>query len=397
MKIIQDPIHGSIKIEDWLLKIIDTPPFQRLRRISQLGFANLVYPGANHTRFEHSLGTMHIAEQLVEKINDVERVKREIIASALLHDIGHPPFSHSTEHFLREYLKITHEDVRDIIKGSEIKDILKEEGLRINKILDHIKGKSDYNIVSGDIDSDRMDYLVRDSYYTGVAYGIFDLGRLINKIYFEGKKLVIDSGGLKAAESLLVSRFMMNPTVYFHHVCRIAIKMYEKALRFCIEKQILDPLELRRMDDIDMISFLRKQEGYPSEIVNLLDCRRLFKRAIYVSLDRIKTDVTKINPERAEEEIASTAGIDEKYVIVDIPKIEEPREVRALVNIDGQILSLEEISPLVRSLKAAYREVLKLGVYTKKKYLEKVAKVALNYFNVEKIPKQKRLDEIIRI
>lgn len=391
-KTIQDPIHGGIKIDEWCTKIIDSPQLQRLRRIKQVGFANLVYPGANHTRFEHSLGVMYIASILVEKMHVGEREKKEVIAAALLHDIGHAPFSHSSENIVKKYLRVGHEDVLPLIKGTELEDVLKEEGLRIRRISELIKGPS---IISGDIDADRMDYLVRDSYYTGVAYGVFDLRRLIDKIYFDAEKPIIEGSALRAAESLLLSRFMMYPTVYYHHVCRIARKMYEKALERCIEDGSLDVKLLLKMDDHDIVTFLRSQKGYAGEIMGLIDNRRLFKRAIYVSRSRVGLE--KINAERAEAEIAAEAGVDEKYVIVDAPQPEEAKELKAVVDVDGQQLKLEEVSPLVRALKEAERDILQLGVYTKKEYVDAVAKAAIRYFNIERIPKQRRLDEVLPI
>ncbi len=391
-KIIQDPIHGNITTEDWIIDIIDTPSFQRLRRIKQIGFGNLVYPGANHTRFEHSIGTMHIAKLLAQKMDISEKVKDEIIAAALIHDMGHPPFSHSSERLVSKYLGLEHEDM---VKETEIKDILAEKGLRTGEVFHHVKGKSSIDIVSGDIDADRMDYLVRDSYYTGVAYGVFDLMRLINKIYFEDRRLIIDSGGLRAAESLLISRFMMYPTVYFHHVCRIAEKMYEKALEKCLADELIDPEKLFRMDDYDVISFLRDREGYAGEMMSRIDSRKLMKRAIYVNLPRIGVDVTKVDPRHAEEEIAEISHIDPDYVIVDIPPLGETRELNARVNIDGELMELEEISPLVNALKNGHGEGWKMGVYTLKEHRDKVAIAAADYFEIEKIKRQKRLDEVL--
>ncbi len=388
MKFIQDPIHGQLRLEDWQIAIIDTPEFQRLRRISQIGFANLVYPGANHTRFEHSLGTMHIAKTLVERMEVEDEFKMEIVAAALLHDLGHAPFSHCTEPLLRRYLRFEHENVERVI-GGELKDVLEELGLKVKRIAKHVRGESGCDVVCGEIDADRMDYLVRDSYYTGVAYGVFDLSRLINKITFENGKLVIEMGGLMAAESLLISRYMMYPTVYFHHVCRIARKMFERAVEFCIEDGGLDPKDLLRMDDYDMVTFLRSYGGFPSEIMGRIDSRRLFKRALYVELDRVER---RIDPKRAEMEIAEIAGIDDDRVIVDLPPMEEARVFRAMVRYYGELKPIEDVSPLVRSLKEAEKGIWKLGVYTEKEYVEKVSKAAIRVFGVE-MTKQKRLDE----
>ncbi len=395
MKYIQDPIHGQLRLEDWQIAIIDTPEFQRLRRISQIGFANLVYPGANHTRFEHSLGTMHIADILTKRMDVDDSERREIIASALLHDIGHAPFSHCGESILSKYLRIVHEDIGRILKSGTLGDVLKELGFRVGRIVSLVKGESECNVVSGDIDADRMDYLVRDSYYTGVAYGVFDISRLINKISFEGRRMIIEYGGLKAAESLLVSRYMMYPTVYFHHVCRIARKMFERAVEFCVEDGGLDPKDMLRMDDYDIVTFLRSYGGYPSEMMGRIDSRRLFKRALYVGLDRVNySEVQRMNVERIEEEIAETAGVSVEVVIVDVPPLEEAKEFKALVRVEDEIKRLDEVSSLVRALKEAEREVWRLGVYTEKEHVEKVRRAASRILNIDGTVRQRRLDEL---
>ena len=390
-KSIRDPVHGSITIPDWCVRLLDTPQLQRLRRIKQLGFASLVYPGANHTRFEHSVGVLHIVLSLKDRMECSEREKRECVAAALLHDVAHAPFSHSSEVLLRKYLRFRHENLIPVIRGSEAEDILKDEGLRLSRIADIVSGRIT-SIVSGDIDADRMDYLVRDSHYTGVAYGVFDLTRLMERIKFRGLEPVIEGRALRAAESLLLSRFMMYPTVYHHHVCRIARKMYEKALSHCIEDGLLRPEELLRMDDYDMVTFLRNAEGYPGEMMRRLDERRLFKRAIYVSRSRIHAE--RIDASRAEKEIAEEAGVSEGEVIVDSPEEEEARELRALVEMDGELKRLEEISPLVKALRDAERNSLMLGVYAPENCVEKVARAAVRYFDIRECV-QRRLDEVL--
>ncbi|MDI9645801.1 MAG: HD domain-containing protein [Archaeoglobales archaeon] len=373
-KTIQDPIHGIIKVEEWMLKIIDTPQFQRLRRIKQLGFANLVYPGANHSRFEHSIGVAYLAEKIREKLDlDVD-----VVAAALIHDIGHAPFSHCSERLLEKYAKVRHENIKILIKD-ELKDAIEELGFKISRISDLIEGKIP-SIVSGDIDVDRMDYLVRDSHYTGVAYGVFDINRLLDKIRFENE-VVIDEGGLRAAESMLISRFLMYPSVYFHHVCRIARKMYEKAMERIINDGF-DAKNLLKMDDCEAMMLIREKD---KEFYEMLTNRKLFKRAVYVGREAVDLQkVMRVDEKRAEAEIAEEVGIDERYVIVDIPEIEEIREVRVKVIVDGEEMRLDEASSLVRSLKEASINNWKLGVYTKKEFVEKVSKAARDYFGIEK-------------
>ncbi len=382
-KSIQDSIHGVIKLEDWMTRIIDTPQFQRLRRIKQLGFANLVYPGANHTRFEHSLGVMHIARLLKRKLE----LDDAVVAAALLHDIGHAPFSHSSERLLEKYAAFRHEKISFVIRD-ELKEVLNELGFSIAEIEAVVMGKRK-SIVSGEIDADRMDYLVRDSHYTGVAYGVFDISRLIDKIRFDDG-VVIEQGGIKAAESLLLSRFMMYPTVYFHHVCRIARKMYEKAMEGIIENGF-DATDLLTMDDCEAMHLIKSRDR---EFYEMLINRRLFKRAVYVSRRVVDfREVSRVNERRAEREIAEDAGVDERYVIVDIPPLEKMEESGVLVETEVGVKPLDEVSPLVNALKSASLENWRLGVYTKKEYLERVGRIAADYFGIEKVV-QKSLDEV---
>ncbi|RLI82023.1 MAG: HD domain-containing protein [Archaeoglobales archaeon] len=379
MKLIQDPIHGLLKIEDWMIKIIDTQEFQRLRRISQIGFANLVFPGANHTRFEHSLGVMEVARKLVERMDVDEDERIEILTSALLHDIAHTPFSHCGEVIVEDYLGFNHENVEVILRGGEIGDVLKDLGLSLRRIRDYVSGRS-CNVVKGDIDADRIDYLIRDSHYTGVAHGVFDAQRLINKTKFVNRRMVIEAGGLRSAESLLVSRFLMYTTVYHHHVCRIARKMFEKAVRFCIDEGSLNPIDLFYMDDWSLMNFLRSQEGYPRDISEMLMNRRLFKRALYVEMDRVHIEMDDVD--RIEVEIAEDSGVDGRWIAVDIPKQIKGEEFGASVMIEGEVRRLDEVSSLVKALKEAERRSLKVGVYTPKDFVDRVRKTAIRYLNV---------------
>ncbi|HDZ35598.1 MAG TPA: HD domain-containing protein, partial [Thermococcus sp.] len=206
MKLIHDPIHGHIELDDFALRLVDTPEFQRLRRITQLGLAYLAYPSARHTRFEHSLGTFYLAKRIARYNPEIED---GAVYAALLHDLGHYPFSHTLEGLYPRH----EENTRRILKEGEIRDVI-EERYSLKEFLGFLK----HPIVSGDIDADRMDYLVRDAYYTGVAYGLVDLDRLVRNLRYDGERLVIGQKGVMAAQSLLLARSMMYPTVYQHHV-----------------------------------------------------------------------------------------------------------------------------------------------------------------------------------
>jgi HD superfamily phosphohydrolase len=176
----------------------------------------------------------------------------------------------------------------------------------------------------------------------------------------------------------------MYTTVYYHHVCRIARAMFEKALEYCIENEILNARDLLIMDDYDIVCFLRGQRNYAGEIMKMIDERKLFKRALYVEVSRAGINIDRIDPKIAEMEIADKSGIDVKWIAVDIPKLGEGEEFKALVNVDGELKRLDEVSTLVSHLKLAERNNIRIGVYTKKEYVDVVRKVAVDYFAVDK-------------
>ncbi|RQD87880.1 HD domain-containing protein, partial [Methanosalsum natronophilum] len=314
MKVIRDPVHGYIEMDSMSLKICDTKKMQRLRRIRQLGTSNLVYPGANHTRFEHSLGTMHLATMLTNQLESMSSdEKTELKAASLLHDIGHGPLSHVSEGIIKYYTRKKHDDVKEIINKGQIREVLHEFGLNPSTLAKHIKGETSIGqILCSEIDVDRMDYLIRDAHYTGVTFGLVDHIRLIHEMDFYEQKLVVTIGGLKAAESLLVSRFLMHPSVYFHHVSRIAETMCSKAIRYLINKGSIDVFRLREMDDAQLFQAMKNDDGYASDIAQRLDERRLYKRALYVGFDEVSDSVLKMknNVDRIENEIAEIVGID---------------------------------------------------------------------------------------
>ncbi|MDD2778108.1 MAG: HD domain-containing protein [Methanocellales archaeon] len=381
MKVVKDPVHGYILLDGLALGLIDTPEVQRLRRIRQLGLSNFVYPGANHTRFEHSLGTLHLVDMLLNTLSIDDEERDEVRAAALLHDIGHGPFSHSTEGILERYTGKNHDDVGDLITG-EIADILEAQSLDPSHISKLILGETPLGqLINSELDADRMDYLVRDAYYTGVAYGVIDYVRLIYEMEFRDELLVVREGGLQAAESLLISRFLMHPTVYFHHVSRIGEAMLSHATEALIEIG-LEPNMLKRMDDSELMATLRNAKGYPRDIAERMDRRRLFKRAIYMGKDSV--DIERVlefqnQYKKIESEMAREAGLPGGYVLLDIPKRLEIAEGRSRILIKDEMKHLDEVSQLVRILVDAQWDNWKLGVYTPEEHRAKVEKVARNY------------------
>lgn len=393
MKVIRDPVHGYILLDELALELIDAPEMQRLRRIRQLGLSNLVYPGANHTRFEHSLGTLHLVDQLLDQLGIAGKERGEVRAAALLHDIGHGPFSHATEGLLKKHTGKKHDDVGYLISSSKIADVLRAHALDASRIAELIKGNSLLGqLINSELDVDRMDYLMRDAHYTGVAYGIIDHVRLIHEMELREQNLVVGGRGTQAAESLLVSRFLMHPTVYYHHVSRIGEAMLVHAVEDLFRAG-LKPTVLRRMDDYELIMTLRSSEGYSRDIIARIDQRRLFKRALYVGKDMVNVEkmlMLRGQTEKIENEIAEEAGVPEGYVLLDIPRRPEIIEMRAKILVNGKMKRLDEASHLVRILVDAQWDNWKLGVYAPEEYKDAVGRVAKEMLNVRKPLVQQR-------
>lgn len=401
-KVIRDPIHGYIEIDDLAIAIIDTVEMQRLRRIRQLGFSYLVYPGANHTRFEHSLGVYHLMNVLLDRLKVEKEEEKELLVASLIHDVGHGPYSHVMEQLIKKFTGKSHEDIADIVfkqnaesSAKTIAEVLEEHPLDRRKIAGYIKGEKvgdsderDFSrILNGEIDVDKMDYLVRDSYYTGVAYGVVDNIRLIQGLDFFDGSLVITEKGILPAEYLLFSRFLMYPTVYYHHTSRIAQLMFSKAVEHFIESSEEDSrqyaLALRKMDDSELNIALRNAKGYSEEMMNRINERRLFKRAVYTGINELDESVAAElsdgkRRKEIEEEISKRAGVDEKYILLDFQREKEAelKESAAKVVARNELRSLQEVSSLVAMLSRVFRENYKVGVYTLEKYRGEVKKAA---------------------
>ncbi|MCE8429191.1 MAG: HD domain-containing protein, partial [Candidatus Methanoperedens sp.] len=283
------------------------------------------------------------------------------------------------------------------LKKGAISDVLEKYSLSASTIASHIKGQTyQGQIINSEIDVDRMDYLVRDAHYTGVAFGLIDHIRLMHELRFNEDKLVLNIGGLQAAESLLVSRFLMQPTVYFHHVSRIAESMCMRASECMIENEGLTPQQFQRMDDISFMSIMRNSNGHAGNIAKRLDERRLFKRALYTDFNSIDIDISNARKriKRLEIEIAEASGIAPEDVIVDIPEKPEIIEMKANILINGKMIPIDKASNIVASLEKAELDMWRLGVFTPDQYREKVGAVAREIFEVKKDTKQFKLTEI---
>ncbi|MGC8816268.1 MAG: HD domain-containing protein [Candidatus Hadarchaeum sp.] len=421
IKYIRDPIHGYIGITDVERRIIDTWPVQRLRGIKQLSIASLVYPGGEHTRFSHSLGAMHvaglIADSLKKSVEISENDWQLVRLASLLHDVGHGPFSHSYEELIAEKRGLNHEQMgARIVKESELADVLKDCGYSPDEIVDLAFGKarkrSDYlhQITASQVDSDKLDFLVRDSYYTGVEYGRIDINRLIQAMDVYGNDIAIDLKALYALEAFMIARYEMFLAVYYHHAVRSAEIMLHKAMGHADEiiglTSFTDVNEFLKMDDGYVATKLRelnpadfndpekrRQVEKAKEIMRMLDNRKLLKvayqRDVHVKDAYVAKLLSDKNVRRQkEQEIARLAGVENDDVVVDVPTLDsipyypreiDPMEIPVFTYIGGnkELVQLSRYSRLINVLKG-YVDIIR--VYTSPSHRNNVEKAAGEVF-----------------
>ncbi|OQB38483.1 MAG: HD domain protein [Euryarchaeota archaeon ADurb.Bin165] len=399
MKSIKDPVHGYIQVDSTLLPLLDTPQVQRLRYIRQLGFSYLVYPGAHHTRFEHSLGTMHLANALGTRLSLSPYDHAHVSAAGLLHDIGHGPFSHAIEGLSREFLGRKHTDIYEQLSTGNLGEVLSDTGLDPDLINRLINGDHPLSgIIHGDLDVDRMDYLLRDAHYTGVPYGTVDAMRLIRAMRLCDTGIMLDISGVQAAESLLIARTLMRPAVYYHHVSRIAEKMFTMAVYQYIKDDPARMLtSLLVADDAACMQYLlQADDPLVSGLAKNLYERRLFKRALYVGKDDVRdvhqiTDESFLRERDLAEDIALEAGVSPGQVMVDIPAFPRDIWMDVMVKERYSVSRLEEVSPLVTTLNETRRSQWRLGVYAPEGMTDAISEAARKILSIKPFTRQERL------
>jgi uncharacterized protein len=399
MKSIKDPVHGYIEVDKSVIPILDSSPVQRLRYIRQLGFSYLVYPGANHTRFEHSLGTMHLAGMMSRQLGISPEDSRLIMIAAILHDIGHGPFSHSIEPVMEEFTGRAHHEVSDRIDGPVLGPLIEESSVDAGELKEVLRGTHRLSgIIYGDLDVDRMDYLRRDAHYTGVPYGTVDSDRLVRSTLLTEDGIVIDEGGINAAESLLIARTLMRPAVYYHHVSRIAETMFDVAVfEHLHDKPRSDIDRMLAMDDAScMQTLLTSDNQVTGSLVNRIYSRNLFKRALYVGSEQVNTkSLSEYRSIRSRitiaGEIAGSAGVDPYEVLVDIPPLPTGMSLRVQVKNRHRVVDLGEVSPLLNSLNENRLEQWRLGVYCPRDLTGPVENAAIGVLHVRPLTKQDKL------
>jgi len=393
-KTINDTVHGTIRLDPMVQDLMETLELQRLSGIRQLGLTYLVFPGANHSRIEHCIGVSHVAGRIAEAIGIPDEERKLVMASGLLHDLGHGPFSHTLEHILSSKLSIDHMHLTQaIILGEDdnvrseerkafpdvprIPEVLEKHGVPPKQVAGLIRGPEPAGgfrsprlrtkrylgqIIHSAIDADQIDYLMRDAHYTGAAHGIIDFHRIVQTVTLHDDDLAIDRKGLPALEGMLVARALMYSSVYFHKTVRIAEQMIARA----VERANRDVRDVQKMVDAELLQWLANQGAYQKEIALRIKYRKLYKRV----WDRDRDDLTDeqraalvdlADPpkrKRAEDAVCQRAGIPEGRVIVDIPLpellISEPRIAMTDVPVldEGKVRPFRRLSPLGRALQA---------------------------------------------
>ncbi|MEK0319769.1 MAG: HD domain-containing protein [Nitrosopumilus sp.] len=402
-----DPIHDFIRVYEHELSIIDNPIFQRLRRIRQLTGAHLTYPAAQHTRFEHSLGVMHIASLAGHALNEKKIIKLDDIKilrlAGLLHDIGHGPFSHLFEEMIQEK-KISHEDFgKEIILKSEIGDILSKNGFD-KKLISRIAfGDSKFQymneIVSGILSADMMDYLLRDGYFTGAEHAKIDHKRITQSLDVHQKKLALERSALYSFESMMYSRYQMFKAVYFHKTVRAAEVMLIEALRLSDDEFGFTSFNLNeyvKLTDEYVLSTLisskspklKRARQFAQDYQN----RKLLK-CVFERILTSKTNLKKTRTNELRTAISRKSKVDETEIFVDssvtpsiplTPSKNESKSIILIKNDNGKSSAKEMLIsdiPVVSAI-SGFMNILRIYTHqNNRKKVEIAAKSILGDLN----------------
>mgnify|MGYP001044992581 CR=1 FL=1 len=406
--ILQDPIYGFIDLLADENQLVNHPIFRRLRNLRQSPMAHTVYSSANHNRFEHSLGTMWIASQIIKQLEGYGRptIENEMVTirlAALLHDIGHGPFSHVFEAFIDETQGVTFETMRrEIVTKTEIKDIVERQGCSTHEILDLLERGEESSrvlssIVSSPLDADRIDYTVRDGFYTGI-YGVIDLDGLAKSFRVRRNRLVHGTDTLTALETFALGVYRLHAALYYHRAVRSAELMLSEALRAVDEEIgigeiVRRPEDYVRLDDSGMLKLILDLE--PSnlaarrarELVRSLQRLELLPVAFEanIALSDLEAITALREPRNVENtlrhQISVGADIGEENVFVDILTY-DPKQVDILVETrDGLTRTLAEVSQTVRLL----LPMNFIRVYTLPQFVKSVKEISKKCWREQKL------------
>jgi len=335
-EVVRDPLWNNIGIDAQALTVLDTPPFQRLRYVRQLGHAFLVYPGATHTRFEHALGTYHLARRALAMLQERDALAGLpaddpllIRLAALLHDIGHYPFSHALE----EAGLPSHEGLaRERLAQDELARALTATGLadpadRIAALIAGAGTSPLRGLISGALDLDKIEYLTRDARMCGVPYGTVDVDRLLHSLVlveYAGEPVIgLHEKGVSALESLLFAKYQMYRNVYWHHAVRSATAMFKRVVREALARGDLDVATMARSTDETLMEALRRRQA---PLAERLRQRRLYKRVLDLPATELPPGAgTWVADEPAltsevEDRLAAECGRQAGELLLDFPR-----------------------------------------------------------------------------
>jgi uncharacterized protein len=379
-EVVRDPLWNNIRLDPEALAVVDTPAVQRLRYVRQLGHAFLVYPGATHNRFEHALGAYHLARRALTHLEEAgdlrpdpaERVLLKL--AALLHDIGHYPFSHALEEAglpHHETLAAQH------LAGGALAQRLADLGVPVERLLALIQGRARQplgGLIAGSLDVDKLDYLSRDAWMCGVPYGVIDVDRLLTSLTVApgpdgGPTVALHEKGLAALESLLFAKYQMYRNVYWHHAVRSATAMFKRLVRGAIAAGRVDPHAIASATDDGLIHELMRDDT--SGLARRLRERRLAKRALDLAATDLPAD-TPVWPsddpdlvERVEDRLARELELEPGELFLDFPAKSAMLALDVpLVKRDGAVTHLGGDLGLPRVAAELYRSARRLRVFT---------------------------------
>ncbi len=372
--VIRDPVWNTIRVDRVAARIIDSPPFQRLRYIRQLGLAHLVYPGATHTRFDHALGVYHLSVRALRILGahsrlpaEVWRGKELIPYAALLHDIGHYAFSHALEELEPERIAGDHERMSALFfESPELRKALEPLGKDASEeIVRIIRGRGSCalrGLVSGSLDLDKMEYLRRDARFCGVPYGEVDVERLLQGLAIlrdpatGAWEVGVRARAVSTLESLLFAKYQMFRNVYWHHAVRAATGLYKRIVERAVEAGLLSPIDLIGPTDEELLFELRRRAGAATgEVAKRLHRRwlpallhrRLPKRAVEIPAWQLEERILPAwvsgdtaEKRRWEDGVAAELGLAPGEVILDFPVTGAMFQLDLLVDRGGRTTRL---------------------------------------------------------
>jgi len=333
-EIVRDPLWNNIRLDPEALAVVDTPAVQRLRYIRQLGHAFLVYPGATHSRFEHALGAYHLARRVLSQLEEAGDARLDaadracLKLAALLHDIGHYPFSHALEEAGLPHHEVLAE--RQLSSGA-LAARLAELGMPAGRLLSLIqspRAEPLAGLVSGSLDVDKLDYLSRDAWMCGVPYGVIDVDRLLTSLTIaagpDGRAaLALHEKGLAALESLLFAKYQMYRNVYWHHAVRSATAMFKRMVRRALAAGRLEPEAVALATDDGLVHELMQEDA--TGLARQLRERRLAKRALDLPAAELPADARSWPAEdpdlleQVEDRLARAVGLEPGELYLDFP------------------------------------------------------------------------------